>query len=219
MTAMNAKRRICTALLVLLTLPAAQGQVAAVPIRRRCARPFGAEDAAAFVAPPRINYPQTWFHLIGGNVSAEGITEDFEAIAGRAFPGCSFSTASSAAPGRVSIRRFRRSVRGGTRWCVMRPGKLGGWVCASRCRTVRAGRPRAVRGSNRRTPCGTWHGAARICRRGKARSSCRGPCRTARRGATTATLRCWPSRRPLDDTGERLRPWPWRAGTTCPGAK
>ena len=26
MTAMNAKRRICTALLVLLTLPAAQGQ-------------------------------------------------------------------------------------------------------------------------------------------------------------------------------------------------
>lgn len=81
MTAMNAKRRICTALLVLLTLPAAQGQVAAVPDTAALRRPFGAEDAAAFVAPPRINYPQTWFHLIGGNVSAEGITEDFEAIA------------------------------------------------------------------------------------------------------------------------------------------
>ena len=82
MTAMNAKRRICTALLVLLTLPAAQGQVAAVPdTAAALRRPFGAEDAAAFVAPPRINYPQTWFHLIGGNVSAEGITEDFEAIA------------------------------------------------------------------------------------------------------------------------------------------
>ena len=81
MTAMNAKRRICTALLVLLTLPAAQGQVAAVPDTAALRRPFGAEDAAAFAEPTSINYPQTWFHLIGGNVSAEGITEDFEAIA------------------------------------------------------------------------------------------------------------------------------------------
>ena len=84
---MNAKRRICPALRVLLTLPAAQGQVAAVPDTAALRRPFGAEDAAAFVAPPRINYPQTWFHLIGGNVSAEGLTADFAAIPRPGLPG------------------------------------------------------------------------------------------------------------------------------------
>lgn len=33
-----------------------------------------------FANPPKENYPQTWFHLIGGNVSKEGLTADLEAI-------------------------------------------------------------------------------------------------------------------------------------------
>ena len=65
-----------------LAARAAFGQVAAVPDAEELRRPFGADDISNFRTPPRINYPQTWFHFIGGNVSAEGITEDLEAIAG-----------------------------------------------------------------------------------------------------------------------------------------
>ncbi|GAA3994161.1 hypothetical protein GCM10022210_55350 [Mucilaginibacter dorajii] len=33
------------------------------------------------MSPPKVYYPETWFHLIGGNVSKKGITADLEAIA------------------------------------------------------------------------------------------------------------------------------------------
>lgn len=33
-----------------------------------------------FANPPKECFPQTWFHLIGGNVSKEGLTADLEAI-------------------------------------------------------------------------------------------------------------------------------------------
>ena len=32
-----------------------------------------------FYCPPKDNYPQTWFHFIGSNVSLDGITADLEA--------------------------------------------------------------------------------------------------------------------------------------------
>ncbi|WP_197530529.1 glycosyl hydrolase [Bythopirellula polymerisocia] len=35
-----------------------------------------------FRSPPRESRPETWFHLIGGNVSKEGLTTDLEAVAG-----------------------------------------------------------------------------------------------------------------------------------------
>lgn len=72
---------IPAALYALFAASAAWAQVPAVPDMDRLRQPFGQEDIARFAAPPKINYPQTWFHLIGGNVSAEGITRDFEAIA------------------------------------------------------------------------------------------------------------------------------------------
>ena len=34
-----------------------------------------------FADPPKANHPQTWFHMIGGNVSKEGLTADLEALA------------------------------------------------------------------------------------------------------------------------------------------
>lgn len=43
-------------------------------------QPFGDNDREMFARPPRIHYPETWFHFIGGNVSLEGITADLEAI-------------------------------------------------------------------------------------------------------------------------------------------
>ena len=43
--------------------------------------------ADRFVNPPKENYPQTWFHMIGGNVSKEGLMADLEAISGAGISG------------------------------------------------------------------------------------------------------------------------------------
>ena len=56
-------------------------QTPAVPSKEELNRPFGKHDVKAFVSPPKVYYPETWFHYIGGNVSKEGITADLEAIA------------------------------------------------------------------------------------------------------------------------------------------
>ena len=45
------------------------------------ALPAWAQDEAVFAQPPKANYPETWFHFIGGNVSREGIDADLQAIA------------------------------------------------------------------------------------------------------------------------------------------
>lgn len=43
-----------------------------------------------FASPERENYPETWFHFIGNNVSLEGITADLEAIAAAGLSGVQF---------------------------------------------------------------------------------------------------------------------------------
>lgn len=43
-----------------------------------------------FYCPPKDNYPQTWFHFIGNNVSIEGITADLKAIADAGISGVQF---------------------------------------------------------------------------------------------------------------------------------
>ncbi len=40
-----------------------------------------ADLEAGFKAPPRVAKPHTWFHMMNGNVTKEGITRDFEALA------------------------------------------------------------------------------------------------------------------------------------------
>ncbi|WP_029901929.1 glycosyl hydrolase [Prevotella sp. 10(H)] len=52
-----------------------------LPSKDELYRPFGEHDRKAFAAPPKVYYPETWFHYIGGNVSKEGITRDLEAVA------------------------------------------------------------------------------------------------------------------------------------------
>ena len=44
-------------------------------------------DAEGFQNPPVESRPETWFHLIGGNVSKTGLTADLEAIAGAGIGG------------------------------------------------------------------------------------------------------------------------------------
>ena len=43
--------------------------------------PFGLQDERHFVSPPKVFWPQTWFHFIGDNVSQEGMDADLQAIA------------------------------------------------------------------------------------------------------------------------------------------
>ena len=63
-------------------VPVAQPSVASghitdiAPSPQEVHAPFGPQDAASFVQPPRLYWPETWFHFIGGNVSREGITAD-----------------------------------------------------------------------------------------------------------------------------------------------
>ena len=64
-----------------------QAQVAVCPAMEELNRPLGNIEREEFVAPPKVFYPETWFHYIGGNVSLEGITADLEAIAEAGFAG------------------------------------------------------------------------------------------------------------------------------------
>ena len=41
---------------------------------------FSNLDEEQFSRPPKVFYPETWFHFIGGNVSKEGIDADLQAI-------------------------------------------------------------------------------------------------------------------------------------------
>ena len=62
-------------------------QLPVVPPTAELNRPFGNHDLEAFRTPPRVYHPETWFHFIGGNVAAKGITADLEAISGAGFSG------------------------------------------------------------------------------------------------------------------------------------
>jgi hypothetical protein len=67
-----------------------QVQTPFVPSFGELNRPFGKADIKAFQSPPQVYHPETWFHFIGGNVAAEGITADLEAIAGAGLSGVQF---------------------------------------------------------------------------------------------------------------------------------
>jgi hypothetical protein len=72
---------ICTSALPLVA------QTSAVPPEQELNAPFGSADREAFLSPPQVYHPETWFHYIGGNVSARGITADLEAVAGASIAG------------------------------------------------------------------------------------------------------------------------------------
>lgn len=55
-------------------------QVTYLPSEKQISCSFSEHDKNIFYAPPKVYYPETWFHYIGGNVSKEGITKDLEAI-------------------------------------------------------------------------------------------------------------------------------------------
>ncbi len=52
--------------------------------------PFSDADKNLFASPEKVNYPETWFHFVDGNVDLEGITKDLEAIAGAGISGIQF---------------------------------------------------------------------------------------------------------------------------------
>jgi len=70
-----------------LDLAAAGETAPATPNADTFRREFGESDRAAFLRPPRVFYPEIWFHFIGGNVAEAGITADLEAIAAAGIQG------------------------------------------------------------------------------------------------------------------------------------
>lgn len=68
-------------LMIISGLSTSAQVVPIVPPDKELNRSFGEYDKVSFMAPPKVYYPETWFHFIGGNVSKKGITADLEAIA------------------------------------------------------------------------------------------------------------------------------------------
>lgn len=66
---------------LLLLIVSCQNGFEVCPTWKEVDAPFSEADAKAFVQPPKLYYPETWFHFIDGNVDKEGITMDLEAIA------------------------------------------------------------------------------------------------------------------------------------------
>ena len=79
--------RIILMLSALCCAPSLQAQFPAIPSSADLNQPFSEADAKRFLTPPEIDYPETWFHYIGGNVSKAGITADLEAIAAAGITG------------------------------------------------------------------------------------------------------------------------------------
>jgi hypothetical protein len=59
----------------------------ALPSSKESGRSLDAQDRKVFAQPPQVFQPETWFHFIGGNVAAKGITADLEAIKGAGISG------------------------------------------------------------------------------------------------------------------------------------
>ena len=55
-----------------------------------CNSSISEKDVEEFKNPKKKNYPETWFHFIGGNVAKKGITADLEAIASAKISGIQF---------------------------------------------------------------------------------------------------------------------------------
>ena len=73
--------------LIVIQSFAQQGATPFVPSLDELNRPFGKADVKAFQSPPQVFHPETWFHYVGGNVAAGGITADLEALADAGFSG------------------------------------------------------------------------------------------------------------------------------------
>ena len=70
------KKQVGIVILAAVGFAAAYGNAEAAALAR-------ADDALArgFVTPPNAAKPHTWYHMMNGNVTKEGITCDFEALA------------------------------------------------------------------------------------------------------------------------------------------
>lgn len=134
-----------------------------VPSLKELYKPFGENDVKNFQLPPKIYHPETWFHLIGGNVSKPGITADLEALSaaglsgiqlfhgqfGGLWPGVEPQIACLSPSWEETIKHAAEECRRlGLRFTMQ---NCPGWSMAGRSR-----------GSNRKIRCVIWYGAGRI---------------------------------------------------------
>ena len=119
-------KRILLFLAAVLTAAAVNAQV--VPIQAPADildAPFGVQDEQNFQTPPKVFWPETWFHFIGDNVSREGIDADLEAIAGAGLSGIQWFHGSF---GGRWTRRWCPFHRTGTIWWPIWAGRPAAWA-------------------------------------------------------------------------------------------
>ena len=84
------KRTLILSLITLCTGAFAQSRQA-VPDIDGLRKPFSEADAAQFMNPDQIFYPETWFHFLNGSIgSPEAIAKDLKAIKDAGFSGIQF---------------------------------------------------------------------------------------------------------------------------------
>ena len=82
------KKIFFTVAVSILSMATLQAQVADIqPSKELLDARFGLQDETNFLTPPKVFWPETWFHFIGDNVSREGIDADLEAISGAGIAG------------------------------------------------------------------------------------------------------------------------------------
>jgi len=77
-------------LLFMVPIIPCQAQKKIAPDMKDVTAPFSAKDVRNFAHPDEINYPETWFHFVDGNVEKEGISKDLEAIKAAGIRGVQF---------------------------------------------------------------------------------------------------------------------------------
>ena len=84
------RHTLATLIAALAALIPASAQKPIAPAMSDVLAPFSAKDAKNFADPGEVNYPETWFHFVDGNVEKEGITKDLEAISAAGIRGVQF---------------------------------------------------------------------------------------------------------------------------------
>ena len=81
-------KRLTTTIIASALLVNAMAQIAEIqPSKELLDAKFGTQDERNFLTPPKVFWPETWFHFIRDNISREGIDADLEAISSAGIAG------------------------------------------------------------------------------------------------------------------------------------
>ena len=93
-------KRLITTIMASAMLATSMAQIAEIqPSKDILDAKFGTQDERNFLTPPKVFWPETWFHFIRDNISREGIDADLEAISNAGIAGIQWFHGSFGAQG------------------------------------------------------------------------------------------------------------------------